>query len=109
VLLDSGQFAVIRRPGQYSTRPEEADFSDLREKETITRAFSRYVARQVVAEILKGPERLVLKEERRDVTVLSSRFATSGASPSNCRARRSSSSSTTSTFEHRGDPQRVLR
>jgi adenylate cyclase len=42
----------------------------LREKETITRAFSRYVARQVVDEILKDPERLVLKEERRDVTVL---------------------------------------
>jgi len=42
----------------------------LREKEMIKRAFSRYVAREVVNEILKDPERLVLKEERRDVTVL---------------------------------------
>ncbi|MGH7320030.1 MAG: adenylate/guanylate cyclase domain-containing protein, partial [Candidatus Rokuibacteriota bacterium] len=42
----------------------------LNEKEMIKRAFSRYVAKQVVNEILKDPERLVLKEERRDVTVL---------------------------------------
>jgi len=42
----------------------------LREKEMIKRAFTRYVARQVVDEILKDPEKLVLKEERRDVTVL---------------------------------------
>jgi adenylate cyclase len=42
----------------------------LGEKEMIKRAFSRYVARQVVQEILKDPERLVLREERRDVTVL---------------------------------------
>ena len=43
---------------------------NLREKEMIKRAFTRYVARQVVDEILKDPEKLVLKEERRDVTVL---------------------------------------
>lgn len=42
----------------------------LGEKEMIKRAFSRYVAWQVVQEILKDPERFVLREERRDVTVL---------------------------------------
>ncbi len=42
----------------------------LREKEMIKRAFTRYVAREVVDEILKDPERAVLKGERRDVTVL---------------------------------------
>ena len=42
----------------------------LREKEMIKRAFTRYVAREVVEEILKDPEKLALKEERRDVTVL---------------------------------------
>jgi adenylate cyclase len=43
---------------------------NLHEKEMIKRAFTRYVARQVVDEILKDPEKLALKEERRDVTVL---------------------------------------
>ena len=42
----------------------------LREKEMIKRAFSRYVAREVVDEILKDPEKLALTGERRDVTVL---------------------------------------
>ncbi|MGH7320650.1 MAG: adenylate/guanylate cyclase domain-containing protein [Candidatus Rokuibacteriota bacterium] len=42
----------------------------LREKEMIKRAFSRYVAREVVSEILKDPEHPGLREERRDVTVL---------------------------------------
>ncbi len=42
----------------------------LREKEMIKRAFTRYVAREVVEEILKDPERLVLSGERRQVTVL---------------------------------------
>ena len=42
----------------------------LREKEMIKRAFTRYVAREVVEEILKGPENLVLSGERRQVTVL---------------------------------------
>jgi adenylate cyclase len=42
----------------------------LREKEMITRAFSRYVAREVVDEILKDPEQIALTGERRDVTVL---------------------------------------
>jgi len=51
-----------------------ASFNDmaraLREKEMIKRAFTRYVAREVVDEILKDPERLVLTGERREVTVL---------------------------------------
>src|SRR4029453_1157463 len=42
----------------------------LREKEMIKRAFTRYVAREVVEEILKNPENLVLTGERREVTVL---------------------------------------
>ena len=42
----------------------------LREKEMIKRAFTRYVAREVVEEILKNPEKLVLSGERREVTVL---------------------------------------
>ena len=42
----------------------------LREKDLIKRAFTRYVAREVVDEILKDPEHLVLTGERRDVTVL---------------------------------------
>jgi adenylate cyclase len=42
----------------------------LREKEMIKRAFTRYVAREVVDEILKDPERLALTGERREVTVL---------------------------------------
>jgi adenylate cyclase len=36
----------------------------------IKRAFTRYVAREVVDEILKNPEQLVLTGERREVTVL---------------------------------------
>ena len=42
----------------------------LREKEMIKRAFTRYVAREVVDEILKNPERMVLTGQRREVTVL---------------------------------------
>jgi adenylate cyclase len=42
----------------------------LREKEMIKRAFARYVAREVVEELLKDPEHLVLTGERREVTVL---------------------------------------
>jgi class 3 adenylate cyclase/uncharacterized membrane protein affecting hemolysin expression len=42
----------------------------LQEKEMIKRAFTRYVAREVVDEILKDPGRLVLTGERRKVTVL---------------------------------------
>jgi adenylate cyclase len=44
--------------------------ANLREKEMIKRAFARYVAREVVEELLKDPGRLVLSGERRDVTVL---------------------------------------
>jgi adenylate cyclase len=42
----------------------------LREKEMIKRAFTRYVAREVVEEVLKDPEQLGLTGERREVTVL---------------------------------------
>ena len=42
----------------------------LREKEMIKRAFTRYVSREVASEILKDPEHAVLREERREVTVL---------------------------------------
>jgi adenylate cyclase len=42
----------------------------LREKEMITQAFARYVAREVVDELLKDPGRLVLSGERREVTVV---------------------------------------
>jgi adenylate cyclase len=42
----------------------------LREKEMIKRAFTRYVAREVVEEVLKDPAKLMLLGERREVTVL---------------------------------------
>ncbi len=42
----------------------------LREKEMIKRAFSRYVAPEVVEEVLKDPEHLMLSGERREATVL---------------------------------------
>jgi adenylate cyclase len=42
----------------------------LREKEKIKRAFSSYVARQVVDEILKHPDEIAFSGERRDVTVI---------------------------------------
>ena len=42
----------------------------LREKEMIKRAFTRYVAREVVEEVLKDPEHAMLTGERREVTVL---------------------------------------
>ena len=43
---------------------------NLREKEKIKRAFSSYVARQVVDEILKHPDDITFSGERRDVTVI---------------------------------------
>jgi adenylate cyclase len=42
----------------------------LREKEMIKRAFTRYVAREVVEEVLKDPEHPMLTGDRREVTVL---------------------------------------
>jgi adenylate cyclase len=61
-----------------STRDEIGDltqsFNDmarsLREKEKIKRAFSSYVARQVVDEILKHPDEITFSGERRNVTVI---------------------------------------
>ena len=43
---------------------------NLREKEMIKHAFSRYVAREVVDEILKDPAQIALTGDRREVTVL---------------------------------------
>ncbi|HEY7168044.1 MAG TPA: adenylate/guanylate cyclase domain-containing protein [Candidatus Binatia bacterium] len=42
----------------------------LREKEMIKQAFTRYVAREVVDQILKDPEQIALTGERREVSVL---------------------------------------
>jgi adenylate cyclase len=42
----------------------------LLEKEMIKRAFTRYVTREVVDEILKDPEKMILSGDRREVTVL---------------------------------------
>jgi adenylate cyclase len=42
----------------------------LREKEMIKRAFARYVAPEVVEEVLKDPEHAMVTGERREVTVL---------------------------------------
>ncbi|MGE5217382.1 MAG: adenylate/guanylate cyclase domain-containing protein [Chloroflexota bacterium] len=42
----------------------------LREKEKIKHAFSSYVARQVVDEILKNPDEIMLSGARRDVSVI---------------------------------------
>jgi class 3 adenylate cyclase len=42
----------------------------LREKEKIKHAFSSYVARQVVDEILKNPDEIMLTGARKDVTVI---------------------------------------
>src|SRR5947208_1704746 len=44
--------------------------ASLRETDAIKRAFSRYVAREVVTEILKDPEKIVLTGEGREVTLL---------------------------------------
>jgi len=61
-----------------SSRDEIGDLTEsfndmarnLREKEKIKHAFSTYVARQVVDEILKNPDQIVLSGERREVTVI---------------------------------------
>ena len=61
-----------------SSRDEIGDLTEsfndmaksLREKEKIKRAFSSYVARQVVDEILKHPDEITFSGERRDVTVI---------------------------------------
>jgi adenylate cyclase len=44
--------------------------ASLREKDAIKRAFTRYVTREVVTEILRDPDKIVLTGERREVTVL---------------------------------------
>jgi len=61
-----------------SSRDEIGDLVDafnqmarsLREKEQMKQAFVRYVAREVVDEIMKNPEQIALTGERREVSVL---------------------------------------
>jgi adenylate cyclase len=61
-----------------SSRDEIGDLTDsfnemarsLKEKEKIKHAFSSYVAHQVVDEILKNPDSIMVTGERRDVTVI---------------------------------------
>ncbi len=73
--ISAGNFQVSLA---VSSRDEIGDLTEsfnqmarsLREKEMIKQAFTRYVAREVVEEILKNPEHIVLTGERRDVTVL---------------------------------------
>jgi adenylate cyclase len=74
-VIASGNFAVsLPVPSSDEigdlTRSFNQMAQSLREKDLIKRAFTRYVAREVVDEILKDPENLVLTGERRDVTVL---------------------------------------
>jgi adenylate cyclase len=71
----AGNFDVVL---PISSRDEIGDLTEsfnemaknLKDKEKIKHAFSSYVARQVVDEILKNPDGIMLTGERRDVTVI---------------------------------------
>ncbi len=73
--IAAGNFQISLRA---SSRDEIGDLvaafnqmaKSLREKEMIKQAFTRYVAREVVEEILKDPEQISLTGERREVSVL---------------------------------------
>ena len=73
--IAGGQFDIIL---PITSRDEIGDLTEsfnqmaksLHEKEKIKRAFSSYVARQVVDEILKHPDEIAFSGERRDVTVI---------------------------------------
>jgi len=73
--IAAGNFQISLRA---SSRDEIGDLvaafnqmaKSLREKEMIKQAFTRYVAREVVEEILKDPEQILLTGERREVSVL---------------------------------------
>jgi len=73
--IAAGNFQISLRA---SSRDEIGDLvaafnqmaKSLREKEMIKQAFTRYVAREVVEEILKDPEQILLTRERREVSVL---------------------------------------
>jgi adenylate cyclase len=73
--IAEGNFAItLHVPSRDEIGALTQSFNDmaasLREKDAIKRAFTRYVAREVVTEILKDPDKIVLTGERRDVTVL---------------------------------------
>jgi adenylate cyclase len=73
--IAEGNYAVtLHVPSRDEIGALTQSFNDmatsLREKDAIKRAFTRYVAREVVMEILKDPDKIVLTGERRDVTVL---------------------------------------
>jgi adenylate cyclase len=73
--IADGNFAItLHVPSRDEIGALTQSFNDmatsLRETDAIKRAFSRYVAREVVTEILKDPEKIVLTGERREVTVL---------------------------------------
>lgn len=71
----AGNFDVVLPVG---SRDEIGDLTEsfnamaknLKEKEKLKHAFSSYVARQVVDEIMKNPDGIMLTGERRDVTVI---------------------------------------
>ena len=73
--IAAGNFQVALK---VSSRDEIGDLVEsfnqmaksLREKEQMKQAFVRYVAREVVEEILKNPEQIALTGERREVSVL---------------------------------------
>ena len=73
--IAAGNFDVVL---PVTSRDEIGDLTEsfnemaknLKEKEKIKHAFSSYVARQVVDEILKNPDGIMLTGERRDVTVI---------------------------------------
>ena len=73
--IAGGQFDITL---PVASRDEIGDLTDsfnqmarsLHEKEKIKRAFSSYVARQVVDEILKHPDQISFSGERREVTVI---------------------------------------
>jgi adenylate cyclase len=73
--ISEGNFAItLHVPSRDEIGALTQSFNDmaasLREKDAIKRAFTRYVAREVVTEILKDPDKIVLSGERREVTVL---------------------------------------
>jgi len=73
-IAEGDYHVTLRVPSRDEIGALTQSFNDmaasLREKDAIKRAFTRYVAREVVTEILKDPDKIVLTGERREVTVL---------------------------------------
>ena len=73
-IAEGDYHVTLRVPSRDEIGALTQSFNDmaasLREKNAIKRAFTRYVAREVVTEILKDPDKIVLTGERREVTVL---------------------------------------